>query len=68
MTKEAEEQYDLAILRDKANSQGDREALEEILRIAQTAPDNSPLKKSALDLYRNIVMSLPNQYYANPLL
>jgi hypothetical protein len=38
-------QNNLPILSTKAISQGDREALEEILRIAQTAPENSPLKK-----------------------
>jgi hypothetical protein len=61
-------QNDLPILTDKAISQGDRGALEEILRIAQTSPDNSPIKPLAREHYIGVVMSLPSQYHSSPFL
>jgi hypothetical protein len=61
-------QNDLPILRDKAISQGDRGALEEILRIAQTTPEDSPVKQLAWEYYVGVVRSLPSHYHSSPFL
>jgi hypothetical protein len=42
-------QNNLPILGDKAVSEYDREAYEEIIRVAQTAPENSSLKRAAIE-------------------
>jgi hypothetical protein len=47
-------QNNLQILGDKAISEYDREAYEEIIRVAKTAPENSPLKRAAIEEMRRV--------------
>jgi hypothetical protein len=53
-------QNNLPMLGDKAISEGDRVALEEIRSVARMAPENSSLKNAALEQIRRVVGSLPN--------
>jgi hypothetical protein len=51
-------QNNLPMLGDKAISEGDRVALEEIRSVAQMAPENSSLKNAAFEQIRRVVSSL----------
>jgi hypothetical protein len=48
-------QSNLPFLDDKAIKHDDREAFEEIIRITRTAPEDGPLKKSAIDEVRRFI-------------
>jgi hypothetical protein len=45
----------LPFIRDKALNHNDREAFDQIIRIAKAAPENSPLKNSAIGEIRNFI-------------
>jgi hypothetical protein len=55
-------QSNLPFLGDKAIKHDDREAFEEIIRIARTAREDSPLKKSAIDEVRRFIYQVGGQW------
>ena len=55
-------QSNLPFLGDKAIKHDDREAFEEIIRITRTAPEDSPLKKFAIDEVRRFINQVGGQW------